>query len=367
MAKPLFVGSILYTEVGDAVTPPPPTAPTVTTLATASATPTITGTFDSLDYTGFVVYLNGASYTLGVDAALTSVVNAWTLVVPVGSELVTGVYDVMAVATNANGSTADTTINEVTVTLPISTVVCPTFRTVMNKILINIQETTIASTATAISSDYHYLVRNMLNTLLREIQDAHDWTSLRTDCYATITAGATYGYINDGTANIPAGARLVRLPDPRHGAYVASVYDVTDTSSPSRVIETDLQLVLQNQNLFTDQAEQPREFALDTYANTTIVRFNGLPSVDRDIELGLYIPQPEFAGTASDIDSCIKLPQNAVKALELGVTWYALEERGEELGPNSMFTQARYEQALNAAIAQNEVNGSGDNHTMVPV
>ena len=94
-----------------------PIAPTVTSLTTEDTTPTITGTFDASDYAGgFAVKVNGVTYTLGTDAALTNSGNSWSLTIPAGSALALGSYDVIAAAADADGNAAsDTTTNELTI------------------------------------------------------------------------------------------------------------------------------------------------------------------------------------------------------------------------------------------------------------
>lgn len=95
----------------------PPTAPTVTSLTTESTTPTITGTFDAADHAGgFTVEVNGVTYTLGTDAALTNDSNTWSLTIPAGSELPQNSYDVVATATDGSGNAStDTTSNELVI------------------------------------------------------------------------------------------------------------------------------------------------------------------------------------------------------------------------------------------------------------
>ncbi len=95
----------------------PPTAPTVTSLTTESTTPTITGTFDANDVAGgFSVQVNGVTYTLGTDAALTNSGNSWSLTIPAGSELALGTYEVVTTATDGSGNaTSDGSSNELVV------------------------------------------------------------------------------------------------------------------------------------------------------------------------------------------------------------------------------------------------------------
>jgi len=80
-----------------------PTAPTVTALSTQSSQPTITGSFNSADHAGgFTVTVNGTTYTLGTDPALTSSGNTWSLnLATSGQTLPEGAYTVTATAKDA--------------------------------------------------------------------------------------------------------------------------------------------------------------------------------------------------------------------------------------------------------------------------
>gem|GEM_PF-1761437 len=99
------------------VDPTLPPIVTVNTLATADTTPDITGTVSVSDPQSTVsVIVNGETVNATVDA-----LGNWTatLLTP----LANGIYDVTAVATNANGSGTDTTLNELIVNAAFPTVI----------------------------------------------------------------------------------------------------------------------------------------------------------------------------------------------------------------------------------------------------
>ena len=91
-----------------------PTVPTVDFLTTNDNTPTITGTADSVD--NLTVTVDGVTYTEGDGNLTDNGDDTWTLVIPVGNELVDGTYDVMATATDVAGNTSmDATVDELTI------------------------------------------------------------------------------------------------------------------------------------------------------------------------------------------------------------------------------------------------------------
>lgn len=106
-----------------AAAPVPVGVPTVDTQLEATTQPTITGTYDNVQSTSFTVTVDGTTYTLGVDAALTTDgSNMWSLDLSVsGQTLATDTsFDVVA---TSNGTTSDTTTNEITTVSAIEAIV----------------------------------------------------------------------------------------------------------------------------------------------------------------------------------------------------------------------------------------------------
>ncbi|MEH6681494.1 MAG: Ig-like domain-containing protein [Sediminicola sp.] len=91
-----------------------PVVPTVQELTTNSSTPTISGTVSSMDV--LTVTLNGITYSEGDGNLTDNGDGTWTLVVPIGSELPDGTYDIVATATDTAGNIAtDLTVDELTI------------------------------------------------------------------------------------------------------------------------------------------------------------------------------------------------------------------------------------------------------------
>ena len=91
-----------------------PSAPTVNPATTNADSPEITGTYDASETDSVLtVTVDGTSFTLGIDAALTAVEGDWTLVIPT---IDGGTYDVDARLEDAVGNgTSDLTDAELTV------------------------------------------------------------------------------------------------------------------------------------------------------------------------------------------------------------------------------------------------------------
>ncbi len=96
----------------------PPAAPTVATLSTTAPAPTLTGTFDAAGTNVLQVTVDGVTYTLGVDPALTASGSTWNLnLATAGQTLALGSYSVTVSAADALGnSILDASSSELTIT-----------------------------------------------------------------------------------------------------------------------------------------------------------------------------------------------------------------------------------------------------------
>ena len=85
-----------------------PSIPTVVAQTNVLTQPTLTGTFDAADAAaGLTVTVDGMTYTLGRDAALTAHDNTWTLdLVAAGQTLSVKSYEIVAAATDKAGNTS---------------------------------------------------------------------------------------------------------------------------------------------------------------------------------------------------------------------------------------------------------------------
>ncbi len=95
-----------------------PATPTVNAATTVSPQPVVSGTFDAADAAGgLTVTVDGRTYTLGTDAALTAHGNTWTLdLATAGQTLTVKSYDVVVTAADLAGNRSmDHTQNELVI------------------------------------------------------------------------------------------------------------------------------------------------------------------------------------------------------------------------------------------------------------
>ena len=225
-----------------------------------------------------------------------------------------------------------------------------TFRTMMNRVLNNLGEDEIAGATTAISEPYHLLLRNILNQVKEEVEDSHNWRALRVTATATIAASANSVVLTASEVN--ERSRLVRIQEPLYGTELAVAYDITDTTNRIRIREIDLwQLLKMRRETSTNTTGSPAAyFAIDnTGADVMRLRVTPLASTAQDWQIDFITPQERLEGDTGDIDTNIEVHHMPI---ELGMTYFAMEERGEEMGPNGLFTEKRYVDALNRAVAR---------------
>ena len=218
-----------------------------------------------------------------------------------------------------------------------------TFREVCNRVLLTLREDQIDGAETSLSSDYHQLIGTFVNQIKEEIEDAHQWRDLQTTHTVTIPAGNSSGTITDANER----SRLVYFATECGPRPV--VFDITDANNPIQMNEQPLALVAYQLGVDpTTTSNTPCGFAIsaDGAGGLTFQVFPKVTS-NRTFSLRMVTPQARF--DVNDLDEVIKIP---TRPLEMGAIWYALQERGEELGISSLFTEERYRKALDDAIAR---------------
>lgn len=233
-----------------------------------------------------------------------------------------------------------------------------TYRTLLNRVLRAVSEDEIDSTVDTITDDYHKLIGTFVNLTLEEVQAANpQWRALQQTLTADIPATENTGEIVGATDQ----SQLVRVR--ADGREAPIVFDITDPTVPVPMRELSLAQLKYKQQLdptaTTNNA--PVYFAVDdTDTDAMKLLVHPAPNANRTISLVMTVPQGRFDD--DDLDVAIKIPTLPV---ELGSIWYALQERGEELGVSNVFTEERYRNALDAAVTRDLSEQGG--YELVPV
>ncbi len=230
------------------------------------------------------------------------------------------------------------------------------YRQMLNRVLRTLGEDEIGSSVAELATDYNKLVGNFLNQIKEEIEDAHNWRSLRTVLSNVVLANTSSIALTGSNER----SRLVRTLDTRFNrgfGAVPLVFDTTDNPDPAPLHELDISELLYREQLDPDlrASNDVSHFAIDdSTGDELLVRVWPTPATARTIVAHMVVPQARLGDT--DLDTNITIP---TRALEVGTLWYALEERGEELGINALFSEERYNNALNDAIARDSAESGG--------
>ena len=231
-----------------------------------------------------------------------------------------------------------------------------TYRTVLNRVLKALSEDEIGSGVSELTESYHKLLGLFINQFKELVEDQHNWRALRDTESVTVSAAAYTGTFTNANER----SRILRVYDERCGEERALVFDVTDANNPYRLREMDISEMLRRRTLDTSNGNDPTFFAMDMSSGTPTLQVWPTPTDERTISVTLITPQAELADDA--LDTTILVP---ARPIEIGATWYALEERGEELGVNGLFNQEMFDQTLGSYVARDAEEQGGYN--LVPV
>jgi hypothetical protein len=234
-----------------------------------------------------------------------------------------------------------------------------TFKQLLNRALRITGEDEIPSGESVLTDDNHLLVAEVANEIKEEVEAAHNWRALRQTVTVAFSASETVNTITEANER----SRMVRIQDPLRGRELALAYDITDTTSPVTLHELDLADLIHRRKMNPNVEQDPWAFALDnTEGDVLKVQLFPTPADARTIELTLVIPQSRLDGTvADDLADNIMVP---VRPITLGLIRWILEERGEELGVNSQYSEEKEMKALWDAVSLDSAE-QGD-YNLVP-
>ena len=221
-----------------------------------------------------------------------------------------------------------------------------TFKQLLNRALRITGEEEINALTTAVTDTNHLLIAEVANEIKEEVEAAHNWRALRQTVTVAFSASETSNTITEANEK----SRVIRIMDPHRCEEVPLVFDITDSNSPQPLRELDLADLLYRRTMDTSSGNDPYAFALDNSSGDTLdVHLWPTPTDSRTIQLSLVIPQARLdAGNSTDLATNIKVP---VRPITMGLVRYILEERGEELGINSQYSEEKEMKALRDAVS----------------
>jgi hypothetical protein len=199
----------------------------------------------------------------------------------------------------------------------------------------------------AVTDTYQLKVAQFVNDFLQEVEGAAPWRVLRTRVSATVLANGNsivLSGVNERT-------RLWREIDARTRDIRPICFDVTNTSAQKPLTETDLATLLRADQENSNQAlvASPSHFAVEQTATGVTLYVHPRVNANCTVEVDLLVPQARLDPTSSsDLATAIKVPALPV---QYGASWWAMEDRGEELGPRGDKAEKRYRDLLADAVA----------------
>ncbi len=255
----------------------------------------------------------------------------------------------------------------------------------INRVLNSLRNNANQITSTPVTDSYQLMILEFFNEVKQEVEDAINWRSLWQTFTVTIPAGSYYAAIAGSNER----SRVIRAPIKGGGmsqagyapAIMASdkvaalVFDTTSptTSGQFPLYEMPLPLLLFNvQNTNAQQVQQPQFFAIgqgnadNGQANTDMMVLYVYPPVNtqRTVTVTMAVPQGDFlASTMADPNgqTDVTVPNYPVI---MGLQWMAREERGEELGPSSAYSEEKYREVLDDAVSIENVE-QGNNQDLM--
>ncbi len=217
-----------------------------------------------------------------------------------------------------------------------------TTRDLLNEVLVGLRKDEIGSGVNAVTSAYHKLLLQFINTAKEEVEEAWDWQVLRKTITVTgVAAQAAYTMDSAGAGDIdlnPRSKLLYEKTSPggiitENTRYSAGdrpqMWDTTATTTP-RYRMRELAFEHLQRLAITDDdttAEQPLWFALTRDPDDLIIHIQQPPTGVRQWMGRFLAPQDKL--TATDITTILDVPQRPVWILALAK---ANLERGEEIG-----------------------------------
>ena len=220
-----------------------------------------------------------------------------------------------------------------------------TFKQLLNRALRVTGEDTIPDAATTVDDTYILKVAEVANQIKEEVEDAHNWRGLITRLSTGLTLETTpIGFTN-------ARSRVLRVHEPQYDRLVPLVIDQTDSTAPYYLYELDLYELYRRRDMDTSSGNEPQYFAISQDPGDDQIQLELYPSPTdtRTVVTYLVVPQDRLDATDStDLATNIYVP---ARPIELGLIRWILEDRGEELGINSQYSEEKYYTALQDAIA----------------
>lgn len=244
---------------------------------------------------------------------------------------------------------------------------------IVNSVLVRLREDTVSN----FSAAYTQLILEFVNETMREVQDRHQWDILRKEIqFSTVASqqryiltgdtNSTYGDVTADTDVINQDSSIVFTLDEYTGQQVPAAWGFSgDSITEGQAYR--LRYYGKERGASLRYMEQTASIAMPerfyTYSSresdgtdTKSFYFIDIPSTAIRVVSTWYVPSEALTAT-TDVVQIPDLP------IVLGAWAKALDERGEELGPQVGNAMQKYQTALDNAVMQDQ---GDDTYISVP-
>jgi hypothetical protein len=220
----------------------------------------------------------------------------------------------------------------------------------VNRVLRRLREDQVTDLTT---DAYSKLVATFVADAHREVVEAHDWAVMDKGVVITVTAGVSTYSLSVGSTDLYAGytgvssKALVRYLDDAPIAYIyESIANLGNGDPLNELVQADYAVVQDSLLTRVSTQNRPSRFALMPTATGLQLVLDAPADGTYYLYIRLHDPELEID---VDTDSARDLvaPYAPIVA---GATYYALNERGEEMGEPGNVAERRYIAALGTAI-----------------
>ena len=235
-----------------------------------------------------------------------------------------------------------------------------TWRQLINAALTTAGSAQIPAAQATITDPYMLQVAEFSNQVYEDVWSACQWRALWTVYNIAYAQNVVTQQIVDAvTAASPnSNCSVVRMMNPQAGRPVALCFDTTSVGVPFPLTESPIaDLIYMNTITAVMAVAYSTNFAVVDQGND-IVNLMVYPAsaTARTIQITLYNPPVRWDPATSDLDTAILIPY---KPILMATIWRIFEERGEELGANSQYTEAGYREALDDAVSRDTGDAGG--------
>jgi hypothetical protein len=226
-----------------------------------------------------------------------------------------------------------------------------TYLQVINSVLRRLRET---AATTVTDNSYTQLIAEYVNDVMKEMRDEWDWNAdIQEVQFSLATSDAGGRLDNDASTKVTNSTYLTQrsalVYDTRRRPIVI---DTTDAPSECQLWEDNVNDIRRDYNLGNFSTTAPSYFGLEWGETGGTIWMNSLMDKARTFKMLAYIPQEDLSVTDNtDATTAITLPTFPII---LGAVYYALNERGEEMGEPGNTAETRYVKAVTAAIENDD-------------